>query len=150
MSSHSLEKVSSFLPVSFDDFFKPWRELMHGLDGTRSWASFTVPAVNISEDKESYNLSMASPGMKKDDFKIDLEGNVLTISAEIEEEKEKKDEKLRRKEYSYSSFSRSFNLPDTVNRNKIEATYKDGVLKLKMQKKEDAKKNGESLKISVN
>jgi HSP20 family protein len=150
MSSHSLEKVSSFLPVPCDDFFKPWKELMHDLNGSRTWASFTVPAVNISEDKESYNLSMASPGMKKDDFKIDLEGNVLTISAEIEEEKEKKEEKLRRKEYSYSSFSRSFNLPDSVNRSKIEATYKDGVLKLKMQKKEDAKKNGESQKISVN
>jgi HSP20 family protein len=150
MSSHKLEKTSSFLPSAFDDLLKPWKEIMNDLNGNRSWASFTVPAVNIREDKDVYKLTMASPGMKKEDFKIDLDGGVLTISAETEEKKEKEGEKFRRKEYSYSSFSRSFNLPDAVNKSKIEATYEDGVLTLKMPKKEDAKKEQESLKISVN
>ena len=150
MSSHKLEKASSFLPSALDDLLKPWKEIMNDLNGSRSWASFTVPAVNISEDKDVYRLSMASPGMKKEDFKIDLEGGILTISAETEEKKEKENEKFRRKEYSYSSFSRSFNLPDAVNKSKIEATYEDGVLTLKMPKKEDVKKEHESLKISVN
>lgn len=150
MSSHALAKVGSLLPSVFDDFFKPWKEWTTDLNGSRSWASLTIPAVNISEDKENYKLSMASPGMKKEDFKVDLEGNVLTISAEKEEKKEKKEEKFSREEYNYSSFSRSFNLPETVDKSKITATYEEGVLKLKMPKKEDAKKNGESLKISVN
>ncbi|MRG45324.1 Hsp20 family protein [Chitinophaga sp. SYP-B3965] len=150
MSSHTLAKIGSLLPSEFDDFFKPWKEWTTDLFGSRSWALLTLPAVNISEDKDSYILSMASPGMKKEDFKIDLEGNVLTISTEMEEKNEKKEEKFCRKEYNYSSFSRSFNLPDTVNKSKIEATYEEGVLKLIMQKKEDAKTNGESLKISVN
>lgn len=150
MSSHKLAKASSFLPSSFEDFLKPWKEAISDLNGGRSWASFTVPAVNISEDKDSYNLSMASPGMKKDDFRIDLEGDVLTISAEVEDEKKQEDGKFRRHEYNYSSFSRSFNLPDSVEKSKIEATYTDGVLKLKMQKREEARKNGESRKISVN
>lgn len=76
-------------------------------------------------------MSVAAPGMKKGDFKIDLDGNVLTISAETEQKKEEKGDKFSRQEYNYSSFSRSFNLPDAVNKDKIEAHYEDGVLKLK-------------------
>jgi HSP20 family protein len=112
-------------------------------------AALTIPAVNVMEDKDSYKLSVAAPGMKKDDFKIDLEGNVLTVSAETESEQEEKDEKYSRQEYNYSSFSRSFNLPESVNKGKIEAHYEDGLLKLTLPKNEEARKNGKSIQITV-
>jgi HSP20 family protein len=99
-----------------------------------------VPAVNITENKNDYTVSMAVPGMKKDDFEIDIDGNMLTISSEKEESKEENDEKYTRKEYNYSSFSRSFTLPEEVNKEKIEAKYEDGVLKLVLPRKEEAKK----------
>ncbi len=85
-------------------------------------------------------MSFAVPGMKKNDFKIDVTGNLLTISSEKEENKEEKDENYSRQEYNYSSFSRSFTLPEEVNKEKIDATYVDGVLKLVLPKKEEAKK----------
>ncbi|HTI90792.1 MAG TPA: Hsp20/alpha crystallin family protein, partial [Puia sp.] len=84
-------------------------------------------------------VSLAAPGMKKDDFNIDVEGGTLTISAETKEEKEEKDERYTRKEYSYSSFSRSFALPDWVNKEKIDATYENGLLKVLLPKTEAAK-----------
>ncbi len=99
-----------------------------------------VPAVNITEKKDEYQVSLAAPGMRKDDFKIDVEGNMLTISSEKEENKEEKDKKFTRKEYSYSSFSRSFTLPEEINKEKIEAKYEDGVLKIALPRKEEAKR----------
>src|SRR6185437_8162780 len=98
------------------------------------------PAVNISENKERFEVSLAAPGMKKADFNIDVERNTLTISAETKAEKEEKDERYTRKEYSYSSFSRSFTLPEGVNKDKIDASYDNGVLTLSLPKTEDAKK----------
>jgi HSP20 family protein len=78
--------------------------------------------------------------LKKDDFKIEVEGNMLGISCEKEESKEEKDKKYTRKEYSYSSFSRSFNLPDGIDQDKIDARYEDGVLRIILPRKEEAKK----------
>jgi len=112
-----------------DDFFKNW-------DWDRS---NNVPAINVKEEKDAYLIEMAAPGMKKEDFKIDVEGNMLTISSEREETKEEKDKKFTRKEYNYSSFSRSFTLPDEVNREKIDAKYEDGVLKLTLPRREEVK-----------
>jgi HSP20 family protein len=108
-----------------------------------------MPAVNITEKKDDYLISMAAPGLKKEDFKIDVEGNMLTISSEKEEENEEKDERYTRQEYSYSSFERSFTLPDEVNKDKIEAQYKDGVLELVLPKKEEVKKMAISKQIAV-
>ncbi|HWV64861.1 Hsp20/alpha crystallin family protein [Chitinophaga sp.] len=149
MSSQALTKRNPLFPSLFDDFFKPWREWTNDFNGGRFLAELTVPAVNVSEDKDSYKLSVAAPGMKKDDFKIDLEGHLLTISAETEDKKEEKNEKYSRQEYNYSSFSRSFTLPESINKEKIEAQYEDGVLKLKLPKNEEAKKNGKSIHIAV-
>ncbi len=78
--------------------------------------------------------------MKKEDFNIDVEGNILTISSEKEETKEEEENKFTRNEYSYSSFSRSFTLPEEINKEKIEASYRDGVLKILLPRKEEAKK----------
>ncbi|MFI5129124.1 MAG: Hsp20/alpha crystallin family protein, partial [Chitinophagales bacterium] len=111
MSTQALAKTSERTPAFFDDFFKPWNEWFE--NGGNLWnRALTVPAVNITENKNDYQVSLAVPGMKKDDFKIDVNGNMLTISCENEENKEEKDKKFTRKEYNYSSFSRSFTLPD--------------------------------------
>ena len=96
--------------------------------------------MNITEQKVKYLVSLAAPGLKKDDFKIDVDGNMLTISCEKEEKKEEKEARYTRKEYSYSAFSRSFTLPEEINKEKIEAKYEDGILKILMPRKEGAKK----------
>lgn len=147
MSTNSLVKQSGNMPSIFDDFFKPWNEWFD--NGGLMRKVSTMPAVNITENKDAYNVSMAVPGMKKEDFKIDVDGNMLSISAEQEEEKEDKGEKYTRKEYNYSSFSRSFTLPEDVNKETIEAAYQDGVLKLSLPKKEEMKKTGNNKQIAV-
>lgn len=145
MATQTLTKRAG-LPSVFDDLFRPWKDWTNDFYGT---SALTVPAVNVTEDNDSYKLSLAAPGLKKSDFKIELEGGMMTISAETESEKEEKDEKYSRREYNYSSFSRSFKLPEGVSKDKIEAHYDDGVLKVKLPKSEDAKKNGKNQEIPV-
>lgn len=137
MSVKSLEKTRR-LPVLFDDFFKPWNEWFD--EGTAFFnRQLTIPAVNIKETKENFMVTLAVPGMKKEDFDIRIDGNMLTIGCEKEEEKEEKEKAFNRKEYNYSSFSRSFTLPDEVMKEKIDAHYENGELKLMMPKTEKAK-----------
>ena len=138
MGTQALSKLSERMPSVFDDFFKPWNEWFD--NGGLLGRVMNVPAVNITEQKNEYLVSLAAPGLKKEDFKIDVDGNMLTISSEKEESKEEKDKKFNRKEYSYSSFSRSFTLPEEINKEKIEAKYEDGVLKISLPRKEEAKK----------
>ena len=124
-------------PSVFEDFFRPMDEFFdRGFWGR----TFNVPAVNIIENTDEYKLALAVPGMKKSDFKIDIDGNMLTISAEVEEKREEKKEEFTREEYNFSSFKRSFTLPDEVNKEKIEAVYVEGVLRLTLPKKEEAKR----------
>ena len=100
----------------------------------------TIPAVNTMETETSYQLELAIPGLKKEDFKIDLDHNILTISSEKKVEKEEKEgEKVTRREFSYSSFQRSFQLPDNVKKEDISAEYIDGLLKLTLPKLESPK-----------
>ncbi len=146
MSTRAISKVG-MLPTVFDDFFKPWNEWFD--NGGLMGRMMTVPAVNIVENKNDYTVSLAVPGMKKEDFNIDVEGNMLIISCEREENKEEKDEKFTRKEYNYSSFSRSFTLPEEINREHIEAVYDNGLLKLMLPKKEEVKKNAAGKHIAV-
>lgn len=146
MATSALARLTERMPSVFDDFFKPWNVSFQG--GLVS-PVMSVPAVNITEQKDNYLVSLAAPGLKKDDFKIDVDGNMLTISSEKEEKKEEKEEKCTRKEYSYSSFTRSFTLPDEVNKEKIEARYEDGLLKLVLPKKEEEKKSAISKQITV-
>jgi Molecular chaperone (small heat shock protein) len=125
------------LPSVFEDFFRPMDEFFdRGVWGR----TFTVPAVNVLEDTDEYKLFFAVPGMKKNDFKIDIDGNMITVSAEVEEKKEETKEEFTREEYNFSSFTRTFTLPEEVNREKIEAMYTDGILKLILPKKEESKK----------
>ena len=100
---------------------------------------FTDPAANIIENADNFLLEIAAPGLKKDDFKINLENSILTISAEIENEKAEESKNYTRKEFHYGSFSRSFTLPKTINLEAIKADYQEGVLKVTMPKFEEAK-----------
>src|SRR5690606_16948968 len=138
MATHALSKVKEMLPTAFDDFFKPWNEWF---EGGLLQRPLNVPAVNVTEEDDSYSVTMAAPGMKKGDFNIDVNGNMITISAEAKEEKEESKKKYTRKEYSYSSFSRSFTLPENVKKEKIAARYDNGILTLTLPKKGEAKSN---------
>ena len=106
-----------------------------------------VPAVNIKEENDKFVLEMAAPGMKKNDFHISLEENVLTISSEKKEEKEEKNDNYTRREFFYNTFTRSFTLPENVDVENIKADYKNGILTLNLPKKEEAKVTRE-IKIS--
>jgi HSP20 family protein len=137
MTTQNLTKPTERMPSVFGEFFKPWNEWF---DKEGFWGRvIQVPAVNITEQNGNYLVSLAAPGLKKDDFSIDLDGNMLTISCQKEESKEEKDKKFTRKEFNYSSFSRSFSLPEEVNMEKIDALYEDGVLKITLPRKEEAK-----------
>jgi HSP20 family protein len=98
-----------------------------------------VPAVNIAENENEFHIELASPGLKKEDFKINLDKNVLTVSAERKSENVEEGKKFSKREYSYNSFTRSFTLPESADHSKIEADYTDGILKLTVAKKEEAK-----------
>lgn len=95
----------------------------------------SVPAVNVKETDKNFEIEVAAPGMSKKDFKITAENGILNISSEKKEEKEQKEKDYTRKEFSYSSFSRSFTLPENTNEEDIKANYQDGILKLEIAKK---------------
>ena len=102
--------------------------------------SKTSPAVNIKETDTSFELEVAAPGFTKDDFNVTLDGSRLTISAKSETEKDEKEDAqkvtFRRREFSYNNFSRSFTLPQTVNKEAIEAGYENGILEVSIPKME--------------
>lgn len=98
-----------------------------------------VPAVNIAETQEAYEVELAAPGLSKEDFKINVDNDVITVSAEKKAESENAEKHYNKREYSYTSFTRSFTLPDTADQSKIDARYKDGVLQLSVGKREEAK-----------
>ncbi len=102
-----------------------------------------LPAVNIKESDEAFELALLVPGRKKEDFKIEVDNELLTISTESKVETEKKENEVntfqfRRREFSISAFKRAFNLPETINTEKIEATYENGILSFTLPKKEEA------------
>ena len=97
-----------------------------------------VPAVNIAENENEFHIELAAPGLKKEDFKINLDKNVLSVSADKKVEVVE-GTKFSKREYNYTSFTRSFTLPETVDHSKIDAEYTDGVLKLTVAKREEAK-----------
>jgi HSP20 family protein len=123
----------------FDDLFN--RDLVNWGLVNNSATNTTLPSVNIRETNDNFIVEMAAPGMTKNDFKIELDGNLLTISSEKEDRNEMRDgEKYTRQEFSYQSFQRSFQLPkDVVDSDKIQAKYENGVLNLVIPKKEHAK-----------
>jgi HSP20 family protein len=109
----------------------------------------SMPAVNIKEDEKSFMLDLAVPGIEKKDLKIDINEDLLTISSETKNDSEENKDGYKRKEFSYTSFCRSFQIPENVNREKIEANYKDGILSVSLPKFEEEKnKISRQVKIS--
>jgi len=142
-----LTRQSSLLPSIFDDLDNPWTDLVSNFRiGSNN---FSVPAVNITSQNGDYLISMAVPGMKKDDFKIDYKDNLLTISCSKEESTEDKNARYTRKEYNYTSFSRSFTIPNEVNSDKIDAHYENGLLSIKLPAREEFKKQTTSKHIPI-
>jgi len=125
------------VPSIWDEFFG--KDLFNtGLSEDRS--ALSVPAVNVLKNNDNYKIEVAAPGLEKKDFHIDLDNNMLTISSEKEiRHEEEKDGKFMRREFAYSSFKRSFTLPESVNIDKIEAKYNEGVLHITIPKREEAK-----------
>lgn len=106
-----------------------------------------VPAANISETASHYHVELAAPGLKKEDFKINLERNLLNISAEQRGENKREDRNYAKREYSFSSFVRAFTLPEGADENGIQATYNDGVLAIDIPKREEAKTVSRQIEI---
>ncbi|MCK9640998.1 MAG: Hsp20/alpha crystallin family protein [Prolixibacteraceae bacterium] len=127
-----------FYPSVFNQLFN--REMVDWSNAGFSSDDSTLPAVNILEDDNRIQIEVAAPGMKKEDFKIDLENNRLTVSAEVSTENSESGERYSRKEFSYRSFRRLFNIPvETINGDQIQATYKDGILLVTLPKREELK-----------
>ena len=125
------------MPSIFDEFLRG--NLMEEGKGNFNYKG-TVPAVNTFENYDAFALEVAAPGMKKEDFKIELDNNTLTISSEQEENKKVKENEYSRREFRYHSFTRSFQLPDNkVDSSNITAKYADGILYVNIPKKEEAK-----------
>lgn len=128
-------KDRTFFPSIVDEFFG--RDFLPNLFEFQT--GINMPSVNIIEGKEDFRIEVAAPGLEKGDFKINLENNVLTISSEKEEKNEEKEERYMRREFSYTSFRRSFSLPQTVEAEKISANHSNGVLTISIPKREEAK-----------
>ena len=127
-----IRKQPPFFPSLIDDFINTdWNLKVPSFSGT-------VPAVNIKELDSQFEIELAVPGMNKDDFEIEVEDGVLSISSTQEEEQVNEKGKFTRREFSYSSFRRSFTLPDSVYPTKIDATYKEGVLLVLLPKHKEA------------
>lgn len=137
--------VPSFISGFFDDdnfFSNDWFPRV-----SQQWSQ--VPAANVKENEQEFLVELAVPGLKKEDFQIDVDHGMITISAERKEEKEDKDEGYTRQEFSYSSFRRTFQLPEIVNEDEIGARYDNGVLKLTLPKKEEGQKEESRKAISI-
>jgi len=137
----SLVKRENYLP-SWSNFFNDFlnRDWYDWSNQNYSITNTTIPSVNIKENENEFEVEMAAPGMAKDDFRIELNNNVLSISSEKQSEHESSDGKnVTRREFSYQSFSRSFTLPAIVETDKISAKYTNGILRVNIPKKEEAK-----------
>ena len=121
----------------FNDFFD--KDLLDWSDKHFSNTNTTLPAVNIKESENGFDVEMAVPGMKKEDFKINLDNNILCISSEKQVENQTNEGKYSKKEFSYQSFSRSFALPVSADERNIKAKYENGILMIEIPKREEAK-----------
>ncbi len=143
--------VHNSFPALFDDFFA--KDLFDFMP-SKSFSTMakSVPAVNILETEKEYKIEVAAPGLKKEDIKVELENDLLTISSEVKKETEEKDKEGRytRREFSFSAFKRSFTVDeDTVDIEKIEAKYEDGILNIQVPKKTAAPAEKKAKTISV-
>ena len=144
----AIVRFSNQFPRLFDRFFEG--DLFDWSNRNFSDTNTTLPSVNIIESSEAFDVEVAAPGFSKDEFNIELDNDLLTISSEKKVENETKEgESFTRREFSYQSFSRSFTLPNNVNSEKIKAKYENGILRVSIPKKEEAKpKPAKQIQIS--
>lgn len=120
-----------------EDFYNRWK------------MAATVPAVNVVESEQNFSVEVAAPGMRKEDFKVEIKDGMLTIGSEKKTEHEEKKENYTRREFSYNTFKRMFHLPENVNPEDVNATYQEGILKLMLPKKVATKPEKEIKKVLV-
>ena len=145
LSSNLFPSVPSFIDRFFEGDLMDWNN--RNFAGSNS----TLPAVNVKEEANEYQIEVAAPGLKKNDFRLNYENGTLTISSEKKNEsKEKNGGKVTRREFHYQSFQRSFSMPeDVINADKISAKYEDGILHIRIPKREEVKpKPAKEIKIS--
>lgn len=141
-SSQNIPTLSNW----FDDFFN--RDLPSVFSSNFN-TGITLPKVNIKETADAFIVEMAVPGLKKSDFQIDIDNQVLSISTESNVEDKQEEENYTRREFGYSSFKRTFTLPESVDDEKINARYNEGILNIFLPKKEEAKqKPARNIKVS--
>jgi HSP20 family protein len=138
--NRALDRMSRDFESMFESFF--------GSPQRMAYSGDFVPRIDVIEDKDKVTLQAELPGMKRDDIKVKFEDSVLTISGKSESRREDKDSRYVYSERRYGEFSRSFTLPDYVDPEHIKADYKDGVLLVEMQKKEQAKPREIEIKVS--
>lgn len=134
----ALLRFSDRFPALFDHFFE--NDLYDWSNRHFSTTDTTLPSVNIKESTDEFEVELAAPGFVKSDFNIELNHDMLTISSEKKVENETGEgQQFARREFSYQSFSRSFTLPNTVDNDRIKARYENGILRVLIPKKEEAK-----------
>ena len=142
----TVKRNNIWFPSLWNDFFADSR-----LD-VPNYETFSVPAVNIQENLTNFAIALAAPGLKKENFAIEVEENVLKVSAKVttstEETDEKETTRFTRKEFNYNSFTRSFTLPETVDIENVNAAYEDGVLTITLPKREEEKISKKMVEIS--
>lgn len=120
----------NFIPSILDDLINlEWNYDRH---------TFSVPAVNIKELDTHFEIELAIPGKNKNDFEIEIEDGLLSISSSFNKEQKEDNSKLTRIEFDYNSFKRTFSIPESVDSSKIEATYKGGILKISLSKRDES------------
>jgi HSP20 family protein len=126
-----VKRNNALFPAVMDEMFKDWM-------GGSQMMNKMVPPVNIRENENGFTVELMAAGLKKEDFNIEVDNDLLTISAEIKAEAKEEGGKFTKREFGLASFKRSFHLPETVNEESINAVYQDGILKLALPKKEEA------------
>ena len=127
-----IKRSDVLFPSLMSEFFKP--DWFGGMENYKN----DVPAVNIKENEKDFELELAVPGRKKEDFNIEVDENILTISSESKKEENVAEANYTRREFTYSSFKRAFTLPETIDEDSIKANYDNGILKFTLPKKAEA------------
>ena len=127
-----VKRNNVLFPALMNEFLRP--DWFGGVDNFKQ----NVPAANVKETESDYVLELAIPGRKKEDFNVEIDNDILTISSEVKSGENKEDDGYTRREFTFSSFKRVFSLPETISLDKINATYEDGILKFVLPKKDEA------------
>jgi len=143
----TMNKENLWLPAILEDIF-----FDNKIDVPNKFKTFSIPAVNISENLINFAVELAAPGLKKEDFSIEIDEETLTVSvkqaSEAEEKEENNDSRYQRREFNYREFKRSFKMPENVKSEDVKATYTDGILKITLPKKEEEKALKRMVEIS--